>query len=71
MKLVQDWRKGWKWLSVQFAAIGLAASAAWLAVPADLTATVPDWARNVVSGVIFAGVLVGRMVDQGGSDGPH
>jgi hypothetical protein len=53
---------------VQFAVLGVAVSAAWIALPADLVATVPDWARNVASGVIFGGVLLGRLVDQGGDD---
>lgn len=69
MKLVSNWKDARRWWSMRFAALGVAVSAAWLAIPSDLAATLPDWARNAVSGVIFGGVLLGRLIDQGGKDG--
>ena len=68
MMLVKDASKAWRWLSVQLAALGAAVSVGWLALPADLVATVPGWAQNVVTGLIFAGVVLGRLIDQGGND---
>ena len=68
MKLVKNAGQAWRWFSVRFAALGVAVSGAWLALPADLSAQVPGWAQNAVAGFIFAGVLVGRLIDQGGGD---
>ena len=64
MKPVSNWRDAWRWFSVRFAALGAAVSVAWLALPADLTAQVPGWVQNAVAGVIFVGVLLGRLIDQ-------
>jgi hypothetical protein len=64
MRLVPDWKKSWRWFSVQLAALGAVVHYAWPLVPADLTATLPDAARNVVTGLIFFGIIAGRLVDQ-------
>ena len=68
MKMVRDARNAWRWFSVQLSVVGVAVSAGWLALPADLTSNVPAWAQNVVTGLIFAGVVAGRLIDQGGGD---
>ena len=67
--LVKDARNAWRWFSVQLSVVGVAVSAGWLALPADLTSNVPAWAQNVATGLIFAGVVAGRLIDQGGGDG--
>ena len=68
MKLVKNARNATRWLSVQIAALGAAVSVGWLALPPDLVKDVPDWAQNVVTGLIFAGVVMGRLIDQGGNN---
>ena len=68
MKLVPDWRRAWRWFSVQALTVSAAAPAAWLAVPDDMRAAVPaEWlaAAGVALGVLG---LMGRLVDQGGGD---
>jgi uncharacterized heparinase superfamily protein len=65
MKLVHNWRRAWRWFSVQALAVSATAPAAWLAVPDDMRAAVPaEWlaAAGIALGVMG---LVGRLMDQG------
>lgn len=69
MKLIPQWRRAWRWFSVQAMALSIAVQGAWLAVPADLKLAVPDvWVTGSAIGLLVLGVL-GRLVDQGGSNG--
>lgn len=66
MKLVDGWRRAWRWFSVQALAVSGAGAAAWLMVPDDMRAAVPrEW---LATGAIVLAVLgiIGRLVDQGG-----
>ena len=66
MKLVPDWKQGWRWFSVHAHLAQLAVIATWGEVPADARSSVP---ANIVVGVVaLIGVLglLGRFVDQGG-----
>jgi hypothetical protein len=63
--LVKDAKSAWRWFSVQVLAVQGAAASAWLSVPDDLRAAVPDdW---LAAGAVALAVLgiVGRLVDQG------
>lgn len=68
MKLVPDARRGWKWLSVQAMALNTALLTTWLALPADLKATIPDVAVTAGAIVLTVAGIVGRFIDQGGGD---
>lgn len=67
MKLVEDWKDSWKWLSVHIATV--------MAVFNGLQASVP-YVQNllsptqlaVVNAVLGIGVVWGRLVQQGGSN---
>ena len=65
MKLVSDWRDAPRWASVQLAAIGGAVQLGWLAVPDDLKMTFPAWSQSAIAFIIFAGIIAGRLWDQG------
>jgi len=68
MKLVKDARRSWRWLSVQAMALQGACASAWLAVPDDMRAAVPsEWLAMAAIALTVAGII-GRLVDQGGSD---
>lgn len=68
MRLVKDWRKAWRWLSVRTLALQGAAAASWLMVPDDMRAAVPaSWLA--AAGVALAVLgIAGRLIDQGGRD---
>lgn len=68
MKLVDDWKKAYKWFSVQAMSLTGIAATAWLSVPEDLRNAVnPDW---LAAGAIILTVLgiLGRMVKQDESE---
>jgi len=64
MQAVSNWRKCWRMLSVQAMTLAGAIQGAWLFIPQDLKASIPD---NVVQWVTLSllslGVL-GRLVKQ-------
>jgi hypothetical protein len=69
MKLVKNARQSWRWWSVQAMTLQGAAAGAWLAVPDDMRASVPsEWLAVAAIALTGLGIL-GRLVDQGGSNG--
>lgn len=69
-KLIKDWRQSWRWYSQQAAALQVALAGAWLAIPEDARASIPTMAIAVAFGVPAVLGAIGRVIDQGGSDGP-
>jgi hypothetical protein len=68
MKLVPDWRKAWRWFSVQAFALQGIVAASWLAVPDDMRAAVASEWLAAAAIVLTVMGIVGRLVDQGGAD---
>lgn len=64
-KLVPDWRKAWRWFSMQAMAVSTAILATWALLPADLKARLPDDVGLVAAIVALVAGMVGRLVDQG------
>ena len=68
MRLVKDWRKAWRYFSVQAMALQGAVAGAWLVVPDDMKAAVPaEWLAACAVVLTVLGVA-GRLVDQNGTD---
>ena len=64
MKLIANWKKAWRMLSVQAMALAGAVQGAWLFIPTDMRDSIP---ANVVQGVTIALLVLGvagRLVDQ-------
>lgn len=64
MKLIENWRKAWRMLSVQAMALAGAVQGAWIFIPTDMRDSIP---ANVVQGVTIALLVLGvagRLVDQ-------
>jgi hypothetical protein len=62
--LVREWKRAWRWFSVQAMALTLALQGAWMALPEDLKAHVPGWAVTAISLALLALGLFGRLVQQ-------
>lgn len=64
MNLVDDWKKSFKWLSVQFNTFGVAITATYASLYEQLKENLPP--RYMMIGVIAIFVLgiVGRLVSQ-------
>ena len=68
MKLVPDWRKAWKWFSMQSMVLAGAMQAAWLAMSSDLQARVPADVVDALTVAVLALGIIGRLVKQGGGE---
>ena len=67
MTLVPDWRKAWRWFSVQAFAFLAVIPVVWMNLPPDVKAMVPDsWNQWIFLVISLAAVLggVGRVIDQ-------
>ena len=64
MKLIQNWRKSYRMLSVQAMAVATAIQGAWMAMPDDMKASVPPQAVYWATMGLLAFGIAGRLVDQ-------
>lgn len=64
MKLIPEWRKAWRMVSVQAMTLAVAAQGAWGMLPTELQSEVPGWALKAVTAVILGLGIVGRLVKQ-------
>ena len=63
-RLIPDWRRSWRFFSVQADMLAVIVSGAWLAVPGDMRAAVPsEWLACAAIGLAVLGI-VGRLVKQ-------
>lgn len=65
MRLIEEWREARRYLSVQIPAWGAAVTAVWIALPADIKTTFPDWLTHSFSVTILLATVAGRFVKQG------
>ena len=64
MKLVSDWKDAPRWFSVQCLALAGAINGAWVAIPADMQASIPqEWITYATVALMVLGTI-GRVVDQ-------
>jgi hypothetical protein len=64
MKLVQDWREGWKWISTQSMALAVAVLSTWEVIPEEWKAAISvSDVRPLVIALLVLGIL-GRFLDQ-------
>ena len=63
-RLVPDWKRAWRWLSVQSMSAALAVQITWASLDADMRSTIP----RIVVGGLTVGLLVlgliGRLIKQ-------
>lgn len=65
LKLVKDWRNAWKWISVNAMISAGAVQGAWLQIPDDMKANIPQkLVSSLTIGLLLLGVL-GRLIKQG------
>lgn len=64
MKLIPNWKKSWRMVSVQAMALAGSIQGAWMFIPEDMKSSISP---NIVQGVTVALLILGiagRMVDQ-------
>lgn len=65
MKLVDDWKQAWKWLSVNCMAVAGSIQCAWIAVPDDMRASIPPTLVHWLTLVLLLAGIGGRLIKQG------
>lgn len=68
MKLIENWREAYRLFSVQAMAIATAILGAWLVIPDDLQATLPQWIPKAAAITALVCGMVGRLVQQKPAD---
>lgn len=64
MTLISNWRKCLRMFSVQAMLVAGAIQGAWVFIPPDMQATIPDgWVRVLTIALLALGVI-GRLVNQ-------
>ncbi len=64
LKLVPEWRKAWRWFSMQSMALVVALLGSWAALPDDLKSGLPGWVVPSVSAAVLFFGMAGRLVKQ-------
>jgi len=64
MKLIDEWRHAWKFLSVHALVLAGAIPAVWAELPEDLKSSIPPGAMSTVTVVIAICGIAGRLVSQ-------
>jgi hypothetical protein len=65
MKLVDNARRAWRWISVQAMVLAGAIQAAWVFIPDDMKTSIPPkYVAGVTMALLVLGVA-GRLVKQG------
>jgi hypothetical protein len=64
MKLIANWRKAYRMLSIQAMAFATAIQGAWVFIPEDMKASIPPTVVQWVTMGLLAFGIVGRLVDQ-------
>ena len=65
MKLIDNWKRAHRMISVQLMALVGAIQAAWPSIPKDLKDTLPHNLVHWVSIVLLVAAVAGRLLDQG------
>ena len=63
MKLVPNWTKAWRWMSMQF----IAFAALWETIPLEAKAVLDTTTQSWITLGLLVAAGVGRMIDQGTS----
>ena len=64
MKLIPNWRKSWRMLSVQAMTAATAIQGAWMGIPDDMKASIPPTIVHWATMGLLAFGIAGRLVDQ-------
>jgi hypothetical protein len=62
--LIKEWKRAWRWFSVQAMVLSLALQGAWAALPDDLKSRIPAWLVAAVSVALLLLGIAGRLVRQ-------
>lgn len=69
MQLEKNWKKSWRWFSMQALLLATTVQTAWLSLPEDMKASLnPGLVSGITIGILILGV-VGRLITQESANG--
>lgn len=69
MRLVDDWKRAWRWFSMQAMASAGAVQVGWVSLPDDMRRSIPaSWVSALTMLLLVAGIA-GRLVKQNPAPG--
>lgn len=69
VQLVEDWRKAWRWFSVNAMVLAAAIQGAWLQIPDDMKASIPPALVSYSTITLLVLGVLGRLLKQGETEG--
>ena len=70
MRLIDNWKRAHRMLSVQAMALAVAIQGVWPTIPDDLKASLPPYLVHWVSIALLVAGIVGRLVSQDSTTEP-
>lgn len=68
MKLIDEWKQAYKWISVRCMGLAISIQGAWAAISDDMKTHIPSWLVTTLTiGILILGVG-GRLIKQGKGD---
>ena len=64
MKLVDDWRDAWKWISTNCMVLAATIQGVWATLSEDMRASVPQGVIASITIAILVMGVAGRLIDQ-------
>lgn len=64
MKLIDNWKKAYRMISVQAMVIATAIQGTWVLVPEDLKTSIPPTIVQWITMGLLAFGIIGRLIDQ-------
>ncbi len=68
VKLVDDWKNAWKWISVHAMLLAASIQGAWTQLPDDLKASLPNHLVSYSTVALLILGIIGRILKQGEED---
>ena len=65
LQLIDDWRKAWKWFSVNAMLLAAAIQGAWLQIPDDMKTHIPPQLVQYATIALLILGVAGRLIKQG------
>jgi hypothetical protein len=64
MRLVDDWRECWRWISFNCMTVAAALQGAWVYVPEDMRQSIPPELVSIITVLLLTLGIVGRLLKQ-------
>lgn len=62
MRLVDNWKEAWRWMSVNCMVIAASIQGAWVYIPEDMRDSIPPWIVSAITiGLLILGII-GRLL---------